>query len=787
MRKMVTPYLRSVISIFLFVWLAPVAVAQDVNIVPRPAEIIQPSTPGYFVINPSTSIVLEGSGLGNCVQFLNDYLNRFYGFTLKTGKSATAGKNAIGLNFERINHPIAGAYVLDISKNGIYIAGDNENGDFYGIQSLIQLLPLPGQPLAKGNNLSVPLVTIRDRPRFDYRGLHLDVGRHFFPVSFIKKYIDYLALHKMNYFHWHLTEDQGWRIEIKKYPLLTSIGSKRYGTIIGRFPGTGNDNTPYGGYYTQAQIKDIIAYAAKRYITIIPEIELPGHGSAAIASYPFLSCFPDEPTKMPSTASTGATAAQAAGTKKLVQETWGVFDDVFCAGKDSTFTFLENVLDEVITLFPSTYIHIGGDECPKNNWKRCPRCQQRMKELGLNTEHELQSYFIQRIEKYINSKGRKIIGWDEILEGGLAPNATVMSWRGEEGGIDAAKQNHQVIMTPGSTCYFDHSQTRNEDSVTIGGYLPIENVYNYEPIPAALTEEQAKKVWGAQGNVWTEYMGSINKVEYMVFPRLAALSEVLWSAKEKDYTNFEKRLPVQLKRYDLWKTNYSKAYYNIQPTVLPAIQGAGILWKLDTKHPQGKIKLAGEKKGWYTAPVAISTSMPVSAALYANNKRLDSIFVRFQISKATGKKITLSAPPAGKFPGNTGAFGLVNGMLSPKGLSSPEWLGWNGSDVEAVIDLGSSQSISFVDCHVLDQHASWIYKPASIEVLVSANGADFTPAGKSGDATADTLNMYHMLVNMPAANARYVKIIARNFGKIPEGQPGASNPSWLLIDEIQVD
>lgn len=778
--------MRSIICSSIILLLALYARSQDIDIVPKPAEITKPATPGYFVISPATTIVMEGSGLANCAQFLNDYLKRFYGFTLKFGKTATAGKNALGLNFERLDRPIAGAYVLDISKNGIYIAGDNETGDFYGIQSLIQLLPLPGDKLASGQNLSVPLVTIRDYPRFAYRGLHLDVGRHFFPVDFIKKYIDYIALHKMNYFHWHLTEDQGWRIEIKKYPRLTSVGSKRYGTIIGRFPGTGNDNTPYGGYYTQEQIKDIIAYAAKRYITIIPEIELPGHGSAAIASYPYLSCFPGEPTKMPGTPSTGSVRAQAAGTVKLVQETWGVFDDVFCAGKDSTFDFLENVLDEVIALFPSPYIHIGGDECPKNNWKRCPRCQQRMKDLGLKTEHELQSYFIQRIEKYINGKGRKIIGWDEILEGGLAPNATVMSWRGEEGGIAAAQQNHQVIMTPGGTCYLDHSQTRNEDSVTIGGYLPLETVYGYDPIPAALSA-QADKVLGAQGNVWTEYMGNTKKVEYMVFPRLAALSEVLWSPKEKDYKDFEKRLPAQFKRYDLWKINYSKAYYNIEPSILPSDKSSGILWKLDTKSPQGKIKLGGEKKGWYDAPMAITASMPVSASLYVNGKRIDSIYTWFHISKATGKKLALTTQPAGKFPGVGGEFGLINGVQSARGLSSPEWLGWNGGDMEAVIDLGKTQSISSVSCHVLDQHPSWIYRPSSVEVLVSDNGTSFTPAARASDATADTLNMYTMQVKVPATNTRYVKVIARNYGKIPEGEPGVSNPSWLLVDEIQVD
>src|SRR5215218_9185191 len=327
----------------------------------------------------------------------------------------------------------------------------------------------------------------------------LDAGRHFFPVSFVKKYIDFIALHKMNYFHWHLTEDQGWRIEIKKYPLLTQKGGYRNGTIIGRYPGTGNDETGYGGFYTQEEVKDVVQYALDRHITVIPEIEMPGHSSAAIAAYPWLSCFPEKPTK--TTGPIAAASQQAGG--KIVQETWGVFDDVYCAGKDSTFQFLQDVLDEVLPLFLSTYVHIGGDECPKNNWKKCPRCQARMKKEGLKDEHELQSYFIQRMEKYINEKGRTIIGWDEILEGGLAPNAMVMSWRGEAGGIAAAKQNHYVIMTPGNFVYFDHAQSQKEDSVTIGNYTPLDEVYAYNPIPKELNANQAKYILGSQANVWT--------------------------------------------------------------------------------------------------------------------------------------------------------------------------------------------------------------------------------------------------------------------------------------------
>jgi hexosaminidase len=410
----------------------------------------------------------------------------------------------------------------------------------------------------------IPAVSIQDAPRFAYRGLHLDVARHLFPLEFIKKYIDYIALHKMNYFHWHLTDDQGWRIEIKKYPALMSVGAYRNGTIVGRFPGKGNDNTQYGGYYTQDEVKEIVQYAADRYITVVPEIEMPGHASAAIAAYPWLSCFPDKPTVIPRTeAATGGNQ----GIKK-VQETWGVFDDVFCAGNDSTFLFLQNVLEEVLPLFPSKHIHVGGDESPKTHWKKCPRCQARIKAESLKDEHQLQSYFIQRMEKYLNDKGRTLIGWDEILEGGLAPNAVVMSWRGEKRGIAAAKQKHFVIMTPGKPVYFDHTQSKKEDSVTIGGYNPLESVYAYEPVPKELKKDDAKYVMGAQANLWTEYIKHPAKVEYMIFPRLSALSEVLWSPKEKkNWKDFEKRLQLQFKRYDLWKANYSREYFKQRPKI----------------------------------------------------------------------------------------------------------------------------------------------------------------------------------------------------------------------------
>jgi N-acetyl-beta-hexosaminidase/alpha-L-fucosidase len=520
-------------------------------IIPKPVSTQW--LPGSFALDTSTVLMASDSDVLSAT-FFNDYLQRFYGLHLHVNKAGAA--HAITLHTDPGGKD--GQYHLETTTNGITIVGSTHAGTFYGIQTLIQLLPLtpfqttPNGPIVKTQNgvLNIPAVKIDDYPRFAYRGLHLDVGRHFFSVDFVKRYIDFIALHKMNYFHWHLTEDQGWRIEIKKYPKLTEVGAWRSGTIIGHHPGTGNDSTPHGGYYTQDQIREVVKYAADRYITVIPEIEMPGHASAALAAYPWLGC---------------------TGGPYHVQQTWGVFKDVYCAGNDSVFQFLQDVVDEILPLFPARYIHIGGDECPKDSWKTCPKCQRRMKELGLKNEDELQSWFVQRMEKYINGKGKSIIGWDEILEGGIAPNATIMSWRGEKGGIEAAKQHHNVIMTPGQYVYFDHSQTHNDDSLTIGGYLPLEQVYNYQPIPAGLDGNDTSYVLGAQANVWTEYMSNPSKVEYMLFPRLSALSEVLWSpGASRDYLDFQHRLATQYQRYALWKTNHYDVYFKPADTLVQA-------------------------------------------------------------------------------------------------------------------------------------------------------------------------------------------------------------------------
>lgn len=520
-----------------------------VVIVPQPVSIEMHQ--GNFHFNSATNVIAE-NGAEHEVRMLNFYLKKLYGFTLpaRAKISSTNGSNII---FKLVNNnERKDAYHLDVTANKILISSSSNEGLFYGLQTLLQLLP-ETKTQAVSEGFLIPQLSINDYPRFQYRGMHLDVGRHFFDVDFVKKYIDYLAYFKYNTFHWHLTEDQGWRIEIKKYPLLTSVGAYRNGTVIGHYPGTGNDSIHYGGFYTQEQIKDVVKYAKDRFITIIPEIEMPGHASAAIAAYPQLSCFPDSSTKIsPRTPWAGSRDG------KQVQQTWGVFDDIFVPS-EYTFKFLENVLDEVMQLFPSKYIHIGGDEAPKTYWKESAFCQKLIKEKNLKDEHGLQSYFIQRIEKYVNSKGRSIIGWDEILEGGLAPNATVMSWRGEEGGIAAAHQHHNVIMTPGKYVYFDHAQSKNSDSLTIGGFLPLDTVYNYHPVPKELDNSEAHYILGAQGNVWTEYMASPQKVEYMIFPRMSALSEVLWSPQDKrDLEKFRSELPDLYNRYQLWDASYYK-------------------------------------------------------------------------------------------------------------------------------------------------------------------------------------------------------------------------------------
>ncbi|MEX1203020.1 MAG: family 20 glycosylhydrolase, partial [Ferruginibacter sp.] len=689
----------------------------QLNLVPQPSEVKILS--GNFIWPTSLSCVYNDGSLKNEADYLAIVMKDRFKYVLdvpisalKNTSAADSKKKLIQLILLKKEGVNSESYSLHITDEAIQISATQNKGIFYGIQTLLQLFPINGNYALSSGKVNIPQLIIRDEPRFAYRGMHLDVARHFQPVSFIKKYIDYLAAYKFNSFHWHLTEDQGWRIEIKKYPKLTQIGGYRNGTIVGRYPGTSNDGMRYGGFYTQEQIKEVVRYASDRHIDVIPEIEMPGHSSAAIAAYPELSCFPTESTKiLESTPWTGSR------TGKQVQQTWGVFEDVFCPTA-FTFQFLEDVIDEVAALFPYKYIHIGGDECPKESWKRSPFAQQLIKEKNLKDEHGLQSYFIQRMEKYINSKGKKIIGWDEILEGGLAPNATVMSWRGEEGGITAAKEQHDVIMTPGGWVYFDHSQSSNEDSVTIGGYTTLEKVYSYEPVPATLTSEQAKYILGAQANVWTEYINNEAKVAYMIFPRMAALAEVLWTPKEKrNWKDFEKRIPSIFEYYKKYGINFSNAYYDLQSKVVAAGTNR-IVWQLTSLHPKGTIFYQNNngEQIKYDGPIEVTSSSTVQAALKdENGKNISNLISQsFLLNKASGKKISLAEPPSKAYAA-TGAFTLVDGVQNNLGMSkSAQFLGFSGKDLEAIIDLDSITSIDNIILHAFEQTGSWIYRPGEV-------------------------------------------------------------------------
>ena len=492
-------------------------------------------------------------------------------------------------------------YRLELSGNNILLKG-KKSGIFYGLMSIFQWMT---QTVDKQK--AILRNDIHDYPAFSWRGMHLDVSRHFFPTGFIKKYIDILAMHKMNTFHWHLTDDQGWRIEIKKYPLLAQIGSKRKETIFEKnFDPFIGDNTPVEGFYTQDQIADVIKYAALTHVTVVPEIEMPGHAQAALAAYPEYSCSKEQ---------------------KEVLTKWGVSEHVFCSD-EKTISFLKDILDEVIALFPSKYIHIGGDEVPKTSWKACAVCQQNIKKNKLKDEHELQSHFIRQIDDYITSKGRNLIGWDEILEGGLADNAAVMSWRGEEGGISAAKQKHNVVMSPGSHCYFDHYQSKsNTEPLAIGGFSPIEKVYSYSPVPAALSDAEKKYIMGAQGNVWTEYMQVSSQVEYMAMPRICALAEVLWTGETKPgFDNFKNRLRTHFNILDRYQILYAKTIYDvraesknvgnkIEVKLISPFNRGKIFYTLDTNEPTGSSLLYNAAK-----PIMVEKNTTIKAQYFENGK-----------------------------------------------------------------------------------------------------------------------------------------------------------------------
>jgi hexosaminidase len=590
------------------------------SIIPKPLSVTK--GPGQFLVNSNTRILVDenNTDLKAIGQMLSDHIRQLSGKQVNVSTGSTKTNSIVLTTKGAIDSLGDEGYSLNVSQQNIIIKAKAASGVFYGCQTLYQLLPAE---VAVNSQLSFPGVQIKDKPRLEWRGLMLDVGRYFYSVNFLKKYIDLMAMHKLNTFHWHLTEDHGWRIEIKKYPRLTEIGAQRQGTQFSRFPGHIN-NTPHWGYYTQDQIREVVAYAKSKFVTVVPEIEMPGHTLAALAAYPELSC---------------------SGGPFTVPVPWAIQKDIYCAGNDQTFEFLQDVLSEVADLFPGSVIHIGGDEAPKDRWKTCAKCQARIKKEGLKDEHELQSYFIRRIENFLLTKNKKIIGWDEILEGGLAPKAMVMSWRGTKGGIEAAKQKHDVVMTPAAYLYLDYYQGDPYlEPPAIGGLLPLRKVYSYEPVPEELTAEEGKYVKGVQGNVWCEFIHSPAKVEYMTFPRAAALAEISWTAPAlKNWDDFILRMETLYKRYDLAGINYSKSAYNVQFKVqTDSLSGKGsVSLQTDSYDPEIRYTLDGSEpvanSPVYKKAFPVNAPITIKAASFRKNKQLSSISV-YSIIKATPQK-----------------------------------------------------------------------------------------------------------------------------------------------------
>ncbi|MDP5082563.1 MAG: glycoside hydrolase family 20 protein [Winogradskyella sp.] len=754
--------IKKVIAIFLFVLLLFNCQENQiqkvgVQIIPQPFSQI--NNEGHFVLSSSSGLNYPDA-LKVSAKFFKSFVEQSQEIQLKKGNDIEFILDDTIENDE--------GYVLDVGTKTITIKAKTDQGAFYAVQSLRQLLPVDFENgRFKEEKVAIPSVLIKDNPQFKYRGMHLDVARHMFSVDFIKTYIDALALLKMNTFHWHLTEDQGWRIEIKKYPKLQEIAAYRNETLIGHYSDQPQqfDGKRYGGFYTQEEVKDIVAYATDQFITVIPEIEMPGHSQAVIAAYPELGC---------------------TGEQIEVATKWGVFEDIYCT-KDITFNFLEDVLDEVLELFPSKYIHIGGDEAPKTRWKTCNHCQQKIKDEGLRDEHELQSYFISRIENYLNRSGRQIIGWDEILEGGLAPNATVMSWRGFDGAIKAAQQGHNVILTPSSHCYFDHYQSEHKDEpLAIGGFLPLEKVYSFNPIPEELTKDEANYVLGAQGNVWTEYIPNSKKVEYMIFPRLLALSEVVWSNPEKrNYNEFILRVENFHKRLKALDLNYANHLYEIEGRLVmdntlltyeleTSIEGKTIRYTLDASEPKLNSNV-------YENPIPINESVILMASVFNKEEKLGRTFAEhINLHKAVGAAISINKDPHKAYSGS-GATGLVNGVSgSDSRYGDKEWLGFWGDDIEITIDLGKEIEINSIETRFYNGNGQWIYAPKQFQLSIDNLKFETFNLPKS-----ELLLVEKKL--KPEKKGRVIQLRIPNYGRIPEGKQGAGNKAWTFIDEIIIN
>ena len=745
----------------------------DYEIIPKPLDVNCKGDASFLLKDGVAVIYPENNRkMQDNAEFLVDYVERQTGVKL-TSHAGMPVDGAICLTLD-LSDDNAEAYKLIVNDKRVCISGASEAGVFYGIQTLRKSLPV-----AQDINVNLSAVEIYDKPRFAYRGAMLDVARHFYTVDEVKTFIDMLALHNINRFHWHLTDDQGWRIEIKKYPKLMSVASERKETVVGRWYSGIYDGKPYGGYYTQDELRDVIDYAAKRHITIIPEVDLPGHMQAALTAYPELGC---------------------TGGPYEVRTIWGVSQDVLCVGNDFTLQFVKDVLSEVADIFPSEYIHIGGDECPKVRWEKCPKCQERIKSLGLKSdakhtkEQRLQSYMIQEAAKYLKEKGKRIIGWTEILEGGLVPDATLMSWIGESGGIEAAHQHHDVIMTPNTYLYFDYYQSKKveDEPLAIGGYLPIEKTYNYEPMPKELTEEEQQYIKGVQANLWTEYIPVFSQVQYMVLPRLGAAAEVQWTdPSKKDYKDFLRRVPHLVAVYDCYGWNYATHVYDVNVDMkadtvnhvlnvqLSTMADDPIYYTLDGQDPT-------EKSLKYTKPFTIDQSV-VLKTMAVHPDRTSKISVdTIRFNKATLKPVVLLQSNESRFSPD-GPVVLVDGRNGNHSFDTGAWLAVAGNDLEAVINMQAETILSSASIHVYVRKDAWLFDARGFSVSVSSDNKNYKEVASQEYKQmqeSDSDGIIEHELSFDPCKATYVKIKVISEKSMPDWHWDAGKVPFLLVDEI---
>jgi hexosaminidase len=713
------------------------------TIIPAPTELQLGE--GFFRLTPSTRIVIspKDDELASIGRLLAEAIR-------EVDPVSDARTGTVHLTLDRSSTSLGDeGYRLSVTEDSIALTAMRPAGLFYGVQTIRQLLPVA--PEGAG---AIPCVEIVDVPRFAWRGMLLDCGRHFMSKDFVKRYIDLLAYHKMNTLHWHLTEDQGWRIEIKSYPKLTEVGAWR----------SYEDGTRYSGFYTQDEIREVVEHASRRYVRVVPEIELPGHSVASLAAYPEHSC-------------TGGPFA--------VETNWGVHKDVYCAGKERTFEFLEKVLTEVIELFPGPHVHIGGDECPKDRWKACSDCQARIVAEGLEDEHELQSYFIRRIERFLSSKGRRLIGWDEILEGGLAPEATVQSWRGMEGAIAAARSGHDAIVSPTSHAYFDYDI----------GTTDLRRVYSFEPIPPELTAAESRHILGGECNMWTERAPQ-ETLDSKVFPRILAMAERLWSPKTRNnYLEFHRRVRAHYARLDRLGVAYGPESRPV--TILPSFDRDQGLFRVNLEVGEEGLQVRyttdsiAPPSTWdpFTSDLVIDGTALLRAQAFRDGRPYGAETSRDLVKHAgTGKSVVLASPSSPKYTGG-GPGALTDGVKGSTSFGDGFWQGFEGDDLVATVDLGEPTSIRSIGTGFLENVASWIFFPTRVEYSVSVDGREFRPVAtieNDEPPMRQDARRREVTRELSEVEARYVCVRATNVGNCPDWHPGAGGKAWIFADEIVI-